>query len=65
MAAYRASARSAAVSQIRFSVECSSSPVPTDRIAPSSFGTRARSSAETPSRGGGRPGGEAAGMDRA
>ncbi|MGC0427256.1 hypothetical protein RKD37_004787 [Streptomyces ambofaciens] len=65
MAAYRAWARSAAVSQIRFSVACSPSPLPTERIASSSFGTRASNSAGVPSRGGGEPGGGAGDMTRA
>jgi hypothetical protein len=50
MAAYRASVSSAAVSQIRSSVECSSSPDPTDRMASSSRnrGTRAAGSSSSP-----------------
>ncbi len=46
--AYRASVSAAAASQIRSSVECSSSPLPTDRMASSNCGTRTASSAESP-----------------
>lgn len=71
IAAYRASASSAAVSQMRSSVECSSRPVPTERMASSSCGTRAVSSVERPCRlrvawvaassGSGVPGGDSGG----